>query len=58
MPRPGYKSLTINEDTHAQLKHKYEKIRNELKKQGITTFGGYVTSLLESVLEAPDQQND
>jgi len=54
MPRTGFASITIREETHTRLKRKYEKNKDKLALQGIYGFGvvqrGYASSMFTSSL--------
>lgn len=51
MPREGFKSITVREEIYAELMRHYEENREELLKQGVTSFSGYVTRFLYDALE-------
>lgn len=50
MPKPGFKSITINERIYNKFLESYEKSKNNLELKGITSFSGYLTSLMEESL--------
>ena len=51
MPRKGFRSITVREEIYAELMRQYEENREELLKQGVTSFSGYVTRFLYDALE-------
>lgn len=51
MPRKGFKSITVREEIYTELMRQYEENREELLKQGVTSFSGYVTRFLYDALE-------
>jgi predicted CopG family antitoxin len=51
MPRKGFRSITVREEIYAKLMQQYDEDREELLKQGITSFSGYVTRFLYDALE-------
>ena len=54
MPKSGFKSLTITEGVYDEFQAKYEKKKKELAMKGITSFSGYMVSILSKQLEEPD----
>ncbi|MCW4012725.1 MAG: hypothetical protein NWF07_07005 [Candidatus Bathyarchaeota archaeon] len=51
MPRKGYRSITVREEIYQDLMKKYEENKEQLLRQGITSFGGYVTKFLYDALD-------
>jgi len=51
MPRKGFRSITVREEVYRELMQQYEENREELLKQGVTSFSGYVTRFLYESLE-------
>jgi len=51
MPRKGFRSITVREEIYRELMQQYEENREELLKQGVTSFSGYVTRFLYDALE-------
>ena len=58
MPREGFASITIREETHHRLKQEYEKNKDKLALQGIYGFGAYCTKVLEDMLDKENQRID
>ena len=58
MPRDGFASITIREETHKRLKRKYEKNKVKLALQGVYGFGAYCTRVLEDMLDKENQRID
>jgi len=54
MPREGYKSVAIKESDFKQFQEYYKEHKEMLRKQGITTFAGFVTMVL---YEGFDEKN-
>ena len=55
MPRKGYRSITVRDEIYQDLMKKYEENKEQLLRQGITSFSGYVTKFLYDAL---DQEKD
>ena len=51
MPKSGFKSLTITEGIYDEFQAKYNKKKKELALKGITSFSGYMVSILAKQLE-------
>ncbi|MCW4050412.1 MAG: hypothetical protein NWE89_11830 [Candidatus Bathyarchaeota archaeon] len=51
MPRKGFRSITVREEIYNELMHQYEANREQLLRQGVTSFSGYVTRFLYEALE-------
>jgi len=51
MPRAGYKTITLREEDYAHFIEEYSKHKNELRKQGITSFAGFVTKKLHEAVD-------
>jgi hypothetical protein len=47
----GYMNLSIAVPVYTRYRQEYEKNREQLTKKGITSFAGYVTSMLEELME-------
>lgn len=56
MPRKGFRSITVREEIYNELMQQYEENKEELLKQGITSFSGYVTRFLYDALERVAEQ--
>ena len=50
MPKPGFKSITVSENVYKKFFNIYEKRRNDLELKGITSFSGYLTSMMEEMM--------
>ena len=48
MPRKGFRSITVREEIYDELMQQYTENKEELLKQGITSFSGYVTRYTSS----------
>lgn len=51
MPKAGFKSITVSENVYKKFFEVYEKSRKELELKGITSFSGYLTSMIEEIME-------
>ena len=58
MPREGFASITIREETHRRIKQEYEKNKDALALKGIYTLGAYCTKVLEDMLDRENQHID
>ncbi|MHA1303464.1 MAG: hypothetical protein ACTSPI_07165 [Candidatus Heimdallarchaeaceae archaeon] len=56
MPRKGFRSITVREEIYEDLMQQYTENREELLKEGITSFSGYVTRFLYDALERAARQ--
>jgi hypothetical protein len=50
MPKPGFKSITVSENVYNKFFQSYERSRSGLELKGITSFSGYLTSMMEEVM--------
>ena len=50
MPKPGFKSITVSENVYKKFYESYEKNKKKLELKGITSFSGYMTSLMEETV--------
>ena len=50
MPKPGYKSITVSENIYNKFFGVYERSKRELELKGITSFSGYLTSMMEEMM--------
>jgi hypothetical protein len=50
MPKPGYKSITVKEHIYNRYENNYRKQKKQLERKGISSFSGYVTSLMEEAM--------
>lgn len=51
MPKPGFKSITVSENVYRKFYSSYEKSKKDLELKGITSFSGYLTSVMEEIME-------
>jgi hypothetical protein len=47
MPKPGYKSITVSEYVYKKFFQVYEKNKKGLELKGISSFSGYLTSMMD-----------
>ncbi len=52
MPDKGWKSITIREEVFQELLELWKSNMNNYRKQGITSFSGFITKILYENLEA------
>jgi hypothetical protein len=50
MPKPGFKSIPVSENVYNKFFKSYERSRSGLELKGITSFSGYLTSMMEEVM--------
>jgi hypothetical protein len=50
MPKPGFKSITVSENVYKKFFEVYEKNKKVLELKGITSFSGYLTSMMEEMM--------
>lgn len=50
MPKPGYKSITVKEHIYNKYESHYNKQKKQLERKGISSFTGYVNSLMEEAM--------
>jgi hypothetical protein len=50
MPKPGYKSITVSEYVYKKFFQVYEKNKKGLELKGISSFSGYLTSMMEGMM--------
>ena len=53
MPKKGsgYMSLTVAEEVYNHYKRDFDARKGELARKGITSFAGYITSMLEELMD-------
>lgn len=51
MPKPGFKSITVSENVYRRFFDAYAKNKKELEFKGITSFSGYLTSMMEEMMK-------
>ena len=51
MPKSGFKSITVSEYVYKKFFDVYEKSRKDLEMKGITSFSGYLTSMMEELMQ-------
>jgi hypothetical protein len=50
MPKPGFKSITVSENVYKKFFNVYERNKKGLELKGITSFSGYLTSMMEEMM--------
>jgi len=56
MPRPGFKTITISEETWKVVSKYYATHKKELRREGVTTMAGLVEKQLNEALSEDDQK--
>ncbi len=51
MPKSGFKSITVSEYVYKKFFDVYEKSKKDLEMKGITSFSGYLTSMMEELMQ-------
>ena len=51
MPKPGFKSITVSENVYGRFFNAFLKNKKELEFKGITSFSGYLTSMMEEIMK-------
>lgn len=51
MPKPGFKSITVSENIYNRFFDTYEKNKKQLEFKGITSFSGYLTSMMDEMMK-------
>ncbi|KAG2474897.1 MAG: hypothetical protein ACE1YX_03590 [Nitrosopumilaceae archaeon] len=51
MPKAGFKSITISESIYDRFYDVFDKNKQELSRKGVNSFAGYITYLLEDVMQ-------
>ena len=51
MPKPGFKSITVSEQVYEKFYDVYNKNKEELTMKGVNSFSGYVTYMLEEMMQ-------
>lgn len=54
LPKPGFKSITVSENVYGRFFNAYLKNKKELEFKGITSFSGYLTSMMEEIMKKYD----
>ena len=50
MPKQGFKSITVSEHVYNKFFEVYDKRKKDLELKGITSFSGYLTSMMEEMM--------
>jgi hypothetical protein len=54
MPKAGFKSITISEEVYNRFHDTYKKSKNELAMKGVNSFAGYITFMMEDLMQKDD----
>jgi hypothetical protein len=50
MPKAGFKSITVSENVYKKFFDVYMRSKKNLELKGITSFSGYLTSMMEEMI--------
>ena len=50
MPKAGFKSITVSENVYKKFFDVYIRSKKDLELRGITSFSGYLTSMMEEMI--------
>ena len=51
MPKAGFKSITVSESVYDKFHEVYQKNKDDLAMKGVNSFAGYVTYMLEEMMQ-------
>ena len=51
MPKAGFKSITVSENVYDKFQEVYQKNKEILAMKGVNSFSGYVTYMLEEMMQ-------
>ena len=51
MPKAGFKSITVSESVYNKFHDVYRKNKQELTMKGINSFAGYITFMMEDLMQ-------
>ena len=51
MPKAGFKSITVSESVYDKFHEVYQKNKQGLAMKGVNSFAGYVTYMLEEMMQ-------
>ena len=51
MPKAGFKSITVSESVYNKFHDVYKKNKQELAMKGINSFAGYITYMMEDLMQ-------
>ena len=51
MPKAGFKSITVSESVYNKFHDVYKKNRDDLAMKGINSFAGYITFMMEDLMQ-------
>jgi hypothetical protein len=58
MPRKGYRSITVPNDVYEFFKNEWLKNKDQLRRRGVRSFSGYVTSRLNQLMEEEEKKHN
>lgn len=53
MPKEGWESITIHEDTIELWQKSFDENKQILRQRGISTFSGFVNSIMYGIMQDP-----
>jgi hypothetical protein len=51
LPKAGFKSITVSETVYDKFHEIYQKSKDDLTMKGVNSFAGYVTYMLEEMMQ-------
>jgi hypothetical protein len=51
MPKAGFKSITVSETVYNKFHDVYKKNKEDLAMKGINSFAGYITFMMEDLMQ-------
>ena len=51
MPKAGFKSITVSETVYDRFQKVYQSSKDDLAMKGVNSFSGYVTHILEEMMQ-------
>jgi predicted CopG family antitoxin len=58
LPREGYKSITVPDDVYNYYRKFWEKDRERYRLQGVRSFSGFVSKLLNELIEIREREKE
>jgi hypothetical protein len=57
LPYKGHKSITVPDELYDKLYELYQKNKAEYKRQGITSFSGFVSKYLWTLMDTQEKKD-
>ena len=58
LPKAGFKSITVSETVYDKFQEVYQKSKDDLAMKGVNSFSGYVTYMLEEMMQKTRSLHD